>query len=152
MTPTPNHSIEQTIAGKPSISAHVKRWAANPTQLDTLRIGDEKDIGMKFKKASMAVYIAIVLITAAGCATTGTNGIVPIGPDMYMVGGHGKFTDFSGSAVKARFYQDASKFCSEKNRVMLPINSTAQDSAYATYASAEIQFRCVPSDDPRLPK
>ncbi|MDP2070126.1 hypothetical protein, partial [Methylotenera sp.] len=47
------------------------RWAANPTQLDTLRIGGKKDIGMKFKKASMAVYIAIVSITVAGCATTG---------------------------------------------------------------------------------
>lgn len=75
-----------------------------------------------------------------------------MGPDMYMVGGHGNFTDFSGSAVKARFYKDAAKFCTDKNRAMLPVNSTGQDSGYGTYASAEIQFRCVTPDDPRLPK
>ena len=87
----------------------------------------------------------------AGCAT-GTDGVVQMGPDMYMIGGHGKFTDYSGSAVKARFYQDAAKYCQAKNRVMLPVNSTGQDSGFGTYASAEVQFRCVPADDPRLPK
>lgn len=109
---------------------------------------------MNFKKASVAAFSAVTAaaITIAGCATTGTDGIVQMGPDMYMVGGHGKFTDFSGSAVKARFYQDAAKLCSEKNRVMLPANSTAQDSGHGTYASAEIQFWCVMPDDPRLPK
>lgn len=86
-----------------------------------------------------------------GCAT-GTDGVVQMGPDMYMVGGQGKFTDFSGSAVKARFYRDATEYCGAKNRVMLPVNSTGQDSGFGTYASAEVQFRCVPADDPRLPK
>ena len=75
-----------------------------------------------------------------------------MGPDMYMVGGQGKFTDFSGSAVKARFYRDATEYCGAKNRVMLPVNSTGQDSGFGTSASAEVQFRCVPADDPRLPK
>ncbi|MFZ6747758.1 hypothetical protein [Undibacterium sp. Ren11W] len=109
---------------------------------------------MEFTKSSMlGCVIGIAIATAVvGCAATGTDGIVLIGPDMYMIGGQGKFTDFSGSAVKARFYQDASKFCSGKNRVMHPMNSTAQDAAYAAYASAEIQFRCVLPDDPRLPK
>ena len=87
-----------------------------------------------------------------GCATTGTDGIVQIGPDMYMVGGLGKFTDFSSSGVKGRLYQDANKFCSEKNRTMVPVNSTGQDAGYATYASAEIQFRCLLPENPRLPK
>jgi hypothetical protein len=103
------------------------------------------------RNSATATALAFVsLIT--GCATTGTDGPVSIGPDMYMVGGLGNFTDFSSSAVKARFFQDATKFCAEKGRVMLPMGSTGEDSGYAKYASAEVQFRCLKPDDPRLPK
>lgn len=93
-----------------------------------------------------------VSIFLAGCATTGTNGVVQIGPDLYMIGGLGKFTDFSSSGVKARLYQDGSKYCDERGRVMLPVNSTGQDSGLGTYASAEIQFRCLPPNDSRIAK
>ena len=91
-----------------------------------------------------------MLFLASGCATTGTDGIVQIGPDLYMVGGLGKFTDFSSSGVKARLYQEAAKYCTDKGRVMLPANSTGHDSGYGTYASAEIQFWCLLPTDPRL--
>ena len=67
-----------------------------------------------------------------------------------MIGGQGKFTDFSGSAVKARFFQEAATFCEAKNRTMVPVNSTGQDSGYASYASAEVQFRCLEKNDPRV--
>lgn len=85
-------------------------------------------------------WVSISLVTA--CAT-GTDGIVEIGPDTYMVGGLGRFTDYSSSAVKARLYQDAAKHCAGKNKVMVPVNSVGQDSGFGTYASAEVQFRCV---------
>ncbi|MCK4120402.1 hypothetical protein ACI2UK_24480 [Ralstonia nicotianae] len=78
-----------------------------------------------------------------GCATTGTDGVVPIGPDMYMIGGLGNFTDFSASAVKVRMFQQAAKYCADQGRVMSPIGSTGKDSGYGTYASAEVQFRCL---------
>ena len=107
---------------------------------------------MKFNRAALAATSILTLTVITGCGTTGTEGIVQIGPDMYMVGGLGKFTDFSSSAVKGRLYQDAAKYCVEKKRVMLPVNSTGQDSGFGTYASAEIQFRCVMPDDPRVPK
>jgi hypothetical protein len=85
----------------------------------------------------------------SGCATTGTDGVVPIGPDLYMVGGHGSSLDHSGSGVKAKFFREASKFCEDKGRVMLPVNSTGQDAGFYTFASAEVQFRCVQPSDPR---
>ncbi len=107
---------------------------------------------MKFNSTVLAAFSIAVLTAITGCGTTGTDGIVQTGPDMYMVGGLGKFTDFSSSAVKGRLYQDAAKYCVEKKRVMPPVNSTGQDSGYGTYASAEIQFRCVMPDDPRVPK
>ncbi len=91
-----------------------------------------------------------MLLTA--CATTGTNGAVSIGPDMYMIGGQGNFTDFSGSAVKARQFQEASQFCEAKNRIMMPVKSTGQDALSGAYASAEVQFRCLLPNDPRLQK
>lgn len=96
---------------------------------------------MKLNIRTSAALAACLMV--AGCATTGTEGVVNIGPDLYMIGGQGGFTDFSGSAVKARFYQQAQQFCSQRNRVMQPVNSTGQDSGYGTYASAEVQFRCV---------
>jgi hypothetical protein len=85
----------------------------------------------------------LCIAVIAGCATTGTDGAVAIGPDMYMIGGQGNFTDLSGSAVKARFFQRASKFCADRGQTMVPMNSTAQDSLAGTYASAEVQFKCV---------
>jgi hypothetical protein len=81
-------------------------------------------------------------LALSGCAT-GTDGVVSIGPDMYMVGGLGNFTDFSGSAVKARFFQQAQKYCADRGRVMVPMNSTGKDAKDGNYASAEVQFKCV---------
>ncbi len=95
----------------------------------------------------MTRFIFVLSLLLAGCATTGTDGVVEIGPNLYMVGGLGKFTDFSSSGVKARLYQDASKYCADKGRVASPLNSTGKDSGLGTYASAEIQFRCVPVNE-----
>lgn len=91
------------------------------------------------------LFAACLLVTSAltACATTGTDGVVEIGPNLYMIGGLGKFTDFSSSGVKARMFQEGSKFCAIKGKQIEPIGSTGKDSGYGTYASAEVQFRCV---------
>ena len=90
--------------------------------------------------------LAMVVVVSAflsGCATTGTDGVVEIGPNTYMLGRLGGFTDFSGIAVKTRLYAEATKFCSAKNMVMIPYASSRHDSTPYQYASAEIQFKCV---------
>lgn len=89
---------------------------------------------------NLATFAAALALTA--CAT-GTDGVVEIGPNMYMVGGQGGFFDYSGSQVKAKFYKEAAKYCADKGMTMVPINSTGQDSGIAQYASAEVQFRCL---------
>lgn len=86
-------------------------------------------------------YILLAAVIVSGCAT-GTDGVVEIGPNTYMLGGLGGMTDYSGSAVKARFFKEAAKYCAEKGMDMTPINSTGQDSNFGNYASAEVQFRC----------
>jgi hypothetical protein len=93
------------------------------------------------KKICLVMIAGLVL---SGCAT-GTDGVVSIGPDMYMIGGLGNFTDFSGSVVKARFFQQAQKYCANQGRVMVPMNSTGKDAKDGNYASAEVQFKCVPT-------
>ncbi|SDE01770.1 hypothetical protein SAMN05216345_1333 [Cupriavidus sp. YR651] len=91
------------------------------------------------KELRLAMLASMVLM---GCAT-GTDGVVQIGPDLYMIGGLGKFTDYSASAVKARMFQEAAKYCADQGRVMSPVNSTGKDSGIGTYASAEVQFQCL---------
>jgi len=90
------------------------------------------------------LYILLAAITLYGCAT-GTDGVVEIGPNTYMLGGLGGMTDYSGSAVKARFFKEAAKYCADKGMAMTPISSTGQDSTFGNYASAEVQFRCTSS-------
>jgi len=101
------------------------------------------------KKTSVAMCILFSSLLT-GCATTGTDGVVEIGPNMYMIGGLGGFTDFSSSGVKGRLYQQAASYCSDKDKVMLPMNSSGKDSGVGTYSSAEIQFQCVSPSDPRV--
>lgn len=98
----------------------------------------------------MRIRYLVVALFLTACGTTGTKGVVSIGPDLYMIGSLGNASDYSGSAVKARLFQQASQYCQERNRVMVPTNSTAQDGGIGTYASAEVQFRCVPPDSPEF--
>lgn len=92
------------------------------------------------KQTGVGMLFALL---AGGCVTTGTNGVVKIGPDTYMLGRFGNFTDASGSAVKARLFIEANEYCGKQGLEMVPGDSTARDSGFGTYASAEVQFRCV---------
>ena len=75
---------------------------------------------------SFASVVGIV-VCICGCATSGTDRVVQIGPNTYKMAGVGNSTDFSGSAVKARLYQQAAEFCRIKGGEMIPLNGTAQD-------------------------
>jgi len=112
-----------------------------------MKIGAQQKVLLTGHKHRSGMHgLAMVVVVSAllsGCGTTGTGGVVEIGPNTYMLGRLGGFTDFSGSAVKARLYAEAKEFCSAKNMVMVPYGSTGQDSAPYQYASAEIQFKCV---------
>lgn len=93
-----------------------------------------------------SLTVLLALTSLYGCASTGTNGVVPIGSNQYMIGGLGKFTEFSGSSVKARYFQEAAIFCASKGLEMLPGASTSKDVENGNYASAEVQFRCIPKN------
>ena len=89
--------------------------------------------------------VLIVKLTVAGvivCATPG-SGIVEIADDTYMDSKFGSMLTFSGGEVKAELYKEANQFCAAKGKKLIPLDSTANDSGIGTYASAEIQFKCL---------
>lgn len=92
----------------------------------------------------MKIYLLlapIVLSTLAGCAATST-GVVQIADDTYMSSKQDWWA-YSGGAVKAELYKEASAFCVSKGKKIVPLNSTAGDySPYQSSAAAEIQFSC----------
>jgi len=87
--------------------------------------------------------VVCVVLCICGCATSGADRVVQIGPSTYKLVGVGNSTDSSGNAVKARLYRQAAEFCRGKGGEMIPLNSTAQDSKPGQSASAEIRFKCV---------
>ena len=91
----------------------------------------------------MKKLVLLGVLILAGCSTTGTDGVEAIGPNHFIIGGLGGSTDFSGSAVKVRYFKEATKYCADKGMTMSPISSTSQDAAGVQWASAEVQFRCV---------
>lgn len=92
----------------------------------------------------MKKLILILAAFALSACATGTE-VTEIGPNTYMVGGLGGAFDYSASQVKAKYFKEASQYCAAKNMTMIPLNSSGRDSGFATYASAEVQFKCVPN-------
>jgi hypothetical protein len=99
----------------------------------------------------IAVNFVMSFGLIAGCATsTGSEGIVEIGPDKYRVASLGRFADYSSSALKARLYQDAYRHCAAKNKLMVPSNGANQSSASGTQSS-EMEFQCVTRNQASAP-
>jgi hypothetical protein len=92
----------------------------------------------------IAVTFVMSLGLIAGCATsTGSDGIVEIGPNTYRVASLGRFADYSSSALKARLHQDAYRHCAAKNMLMVPNQSSA--------SGTEMQFQCVTRNQASAP-
>ena len=103
----------------------------------------------------MQKLIAVTLLTSlgliAGCATsTGSDGIIEVGPETYRVASHGRFKDYSSTALKARLYQDAYRHCAAKNKLMVPSNAENQNSASGAQ-STDMVFQCVTRNQASAP-
>lgn len=94
----------------------------------------------------------LLLASTIGLLLSGCSGpgVVPMGPDTYMVAKDGSFTTFGGGAVKAELYKEANAFCEGKGKQLMPVKDASRDSGYGRYANAELQFRCLSSKDPEL--
>lgn len=96
---------------------------------------------MTFSHTSRFVLVGFLAAALVGCAGPNT-GVVPIGSGVYMASKFGTMLTWSGGSVKADLYREAAEFCAKSGKQVAPLTSSATDSGMATYASAEIQFRC----------
>ena len=93
-----------------------------------------------------------LFILAGVCIVTGcaSSGPVSIGPDTYMLAKPGDFFTISGASVQADLYRKAGIFCAQQGKQMMAMGGNYRDSAPYTYATAQIQFRCLAAGDPGL--
>jgi hypothetical protein len=85
---------------------------------------------------------ALLGLVAAGCAS---SGIVPTGPDSYMIAKN-EWGMTSGSVHKARLMQDAADFCRGMGKQMVVTSTNQNDVSFGKTPGAEVQFRCVQGD------
>lgn len=90
----------------------------------------------------MRAIFWVSMISAAALVGCGTTGVVPIGNGIYMSSKMGGMTDWNGGVVKAELFKEAAAYCAKLGKQPIPVSSTSQDAGMATYASAEVQFRC----------
>jgi hypothetical protein len=96
------------------------------------------------------MYRLVALASAALLASCSSSGVVPIGPDTYMISKPGDFFTFTGGSVAADLYREAGAYCAQEHKNLMPVHVSASDSGYAKVASAELQFRCLADGDPEL--
>lgn len=97
-----------------------------------------------------AVPLVILVALVSACASN--SGVVPIGPDTYMVSRQAA-TGFSGSGtLKAEAFQEASKYCAEQNKKLQVVNTSEAQPPFilGNFPKAEVQFMCLDAGDRQL--
>lgn len=90
----------------------------------------------------------IIFLLIAGC---GTSGVVPMGPDTFMISGSSSTGFHSGGSVTADLYREAGAYCAAQGKKLVPVNQNSRDGVPGrAFANAELQFRCLTAGDPEL--
>ena len=96
------------------------------------------------KRATAAILAAVIL---TGCST----GVVPAGPQTFMISVTEGPGLTNGGAAKARTYREASQWCDKRGLVMVPIASnTHPTQVFGRYAGSELTFRALKPGDPEI--
>ncbi|MFC1866531.1 hypothetical protein ACFL0H_00095 [Thermodesulfobacteriota bacterium] len=98
----------------------------------------------------MRKYLFLGLLILSGCALN--SGVVPIGPDTFMVSRQAA-TGFSGlGTLKADAFQEANKYCISQGKHSRVINTTESSPPYVlgNFPRVEIQFMCLDEKDSEL--
>lgn len=95
-----------------------------------------------------------ILLTAlllSSCASLEPiSGVVPIGPDKYLIGGGVGLPNYANTSLKAKLYQQAAQFCADRTRVMQISDSASMDQKVDESGRVELQFYCLLDSDYRL--
>lgn len=91
---------------------------------------------------------ALIGILVAGCTSTG---VVPTGPDTFMVAKQSSTGFHSGASVTADLYREAGEYCAGMGKRILPVNVAAVDGVPGrSFANSNLEFRCLYEGDPEL--
>jgi hypothetical protein len=98
---------------------------------------------------SRLVLAALLLVSAfamTGCVSS--SGVVPTGPDTFMVSHSEKGTKL-GPAMKAAALEEANAYCKSRGKVMKVIGSSQKDMVlFTSDAYAEVHFKALDPNDP----
>ncbi len=89
---------------------------------------------------------AIILVAALipGGVSAGNTGVIPDGPDSYLIMRTGKTGFVSSSSLQKKTYEEATAFCAERSLVMQTISMDAKASRpFGGFPEATLRFRCV---------
>lgn len=94
-------------------------------------------------------YQILLLMLIPTIASAGNTGVIPDGPDSYLIMRTGKTGFVSSSSLQKKAYEDAAAFCSEKSLVMETISMSAKASRpFGGFPEATLRFRCVSKGTP----
>ena len=94
------------------------------------------------------LVVPLVLLTA--CAAN--SGVVPAGPDTYLVSRQAA-TGFSGSGtLKADALREANEYCASQKKQLKVINTTEAQPPFVlgNFPKAEVEFMCLSEGDSQL--
>jgi hypothetical protein len=98
--------------------------------------------------------LAFCLCFASAVACTASSDPVAMGPDTYIIAEN--WGVGGGASLKVDAYRKAGDFCHRQGKELMPVQATHSDSKWGswaeggTWASAEVQFRCLNPSDPEL--
>ena len=96
----------------------------------------------------MKRIIIALAVSLAGCAS---SGVIPMGQDTFMISKQSSTGFHSAGSVKADIYREGSTYCMSQGKEFQPVNDHGVDGVPGrSFASAEIQFRCLSKGDPEL--
>ena len=90
-----------------------------------------------------ALFVATLF---AGCTS---SGVIPAGPDTYMISAGG--AGFSTGGVRASTYRQAQKFCADRGLVFVPVSFDSQPGVLGQRPpTADLTFRALRPGDPEI--
>lgn len=97
-------------------------------------------------------YAELSLLLLSGCAVS--VGVVPVGPDTYMVSERRAPVLGGGPEAQRVALLEANGFCEQQGRVFAPVAMGPVGNAYSLYGPSGFTttFRCLPAGDPAAAK
>ena len=95
----------------------------------------------------MKYVIALASALLSSAALAGNTGVIPDGPDSFLIMRTGKTGFVSSSSLQKKAYEEASSFCQAKSLVMQTISMESQRARpFGGFPEATLRFRCVGKD------